>query len=103
MGGGTKFTTAGGEYTFEVLPDLESGVIEARINRAILSIPECGQCENCVNKGTVKRCCVKRLEERHRLLRIETNLLFVFWWYQQKTKDRNQGRRCRTEESKDSP
>ena len=70
--GGTKFTTAGGEYTFEVLPDLESGVIEARINRAILSIPECGQCDNCVNKGTVKRCCVKRLEERHRLLRIET-------------------------------
>jgi hypothetical protein len=70
--GGTKFTTAGGENTFEVLPELESGVIEARINRAILSIPECGQCDNCVNKGTVRRLCVRRLEERRRLLRAET-------------------------------
>jgi len=70
--GGTKFTTAGGEYTFEVLPELESGVIEARINRAILSIPECGQCENCINKGTVRRLCVRRLEERKRLIRNET-------------------------------
>ena len=70
--GGTKFTTAGGEYTFEVLPELESGVIEARISKAILSIPECGQCDNCVNKGTVRRLCVKRLEERRRLIRLET-------------------------------
>ncbi len=70
--GGTKFTTAGGEYTFEVLPDLESGVIEERINKAVLSIPECGQCDNCVNKGTVKKLCVKRLDERRRLIRLET-------------------------------
>ena len=70
--GGTKFTTAGGENTFEVLPDLESGVIEERISRAILSIPECGQCVNCVNKGTVRKACVKRLDERRRLIRLET-------------------------------
>ena len=70
--GGTKFTTAGGENTFEVLPDLESGVIEERISRAILSIPECGQCDNCVNKGTVRKACVKRLDERRRLIRLET-------------------------------
>lgn len=70
--GGTKFTTAGGEYTFEVLPELESGVIEARVNRPILQIPECGQCDNCINKGIVRRLCVRRLEERRRLLRNET-------------------------------
>jgi len=70
--GGTTFTTAGGEYTFEVLPDLESGAIEARINRSILAIPECGRCENCINKGTVRRLCVKRLEERQRLIKNET-------------------------------
>lgn len=70
--GGTKFTTAGGENSFEVLPDLESGVIEERISRAILSIPECGQCDNCVNKGTVRKACVKRLDERRRLIRLET-------------------------------
>mmetsp|Transcript_746 Transcript_746/g.1805 ORF Transcript_746/g.1805 Transcript_746/m.1805 type:complete len:1548 (-) Transcript_746:262-4905(-) len=70
--GGTKFTTAGGENTFEVLPELESGVMEARFNKSILAIPECGQCDNCVNKGTIRRLCVKRLDERQRLLRNET-------------------------------
>merc|ERR1712216_306952 len=38
----------------------------------ILSIPVCGQCDNCVNKGTVRKACVKRLEERRRLIRLET-------------------------------
>jgi len=73
--GGTTFTTAGGEHTFEVLPDLESGAIEARINRSILSIEECGQCAHCTNKGTtggVNKLCMRRLEERRRLIRNET-------------------------------
>merc|ERR1712238_126074 len=71
--GGTTFTTAGGEHAFEVLPDLESGAIEAHINRSILSIEECGQCEYCTNKGNgVKKLCMRRLEERRRLIRNET-------------------------------
>jgi SWI/SNF-related matrix-associated actin-dependent regulator of chromatin subfamily A member 5 len=71
--GGTTFTTAGGEHHFEVLPELESGAIEARINRSILSIEECGQCENCINKGRgVRKLCMRRLEERRRLIRNET-------------------------------
>merc|ERR1711865_58936 len=73
--GGTTFTTAGGEHHFEVLPELESGAIEARINRSILSIEECGQCENCTNKGRgVRKLCMRRLEERKRLIRNATKV-----------------------------
>ncbi|KAG7370050.1 helicase [Nitzschia inconspicua] len=70
--GGTTFTTAGGDLTFEVLPDLESGAIEARINKPILKIPECGQCENCISKGSARKLCVRRLEERNKLIIAET-------------------------------
>jgi hypothetical protein len=70
--GGTTFTTAGGEYSFEVLPDLESGAIEARINKPILKIPICGQCENCLNNGSVRKLCIRRLEERTKLIIAET-------------------------------
>ncbi|KAL3919052.1 MAG: hypothetical protein SGILL_003948 [Bacillariaceae sp.] len=69
--GGTTFTTAGGEYTFEVLPDLESGAIEGRLNQPVLKIPECGQCANCVNKSS-GMLCVKRLEKRKNLIITET-------------------------------
>jgi hypothetical protein len=70
--GGTSFTTAGGEYTFEVLPDLESGAIEARINQPILKVPECGQCENCVSKDSNRKLCIKRTEKRKNLIASET-------------------------------
>ncbi|KAL3915861.1 MAG: hypothetical protein SGILL_005448 [Bacillariaceae sp.] len=70
--GGTSFTTAGGEYTFEVLPDLESGAIEARINQPILKVSECGQCENCVSKEPNRKLCVKRMDRRKNLIITET-------------------------------
>jgi SLIDE len=70
--GGTTFTTVGGEVTFEVLPDLESGAIEARINKPVLQVPECGQCENCISKGPIRKLCVRRLEERKKLILAET-------------------------------
>lgn len=56
---------------FEVLPELDSGEIEARISRAILKVPECGQCENCLRKGTVRKLCVKRIEVRNTLIAAE--------------------------------
>lgn len=56
---------------FEVLPELESGEIEARISRAILKRQECGQCESCVHKGTPRKLCVKRLETRNHLIAAE--------------------------------
>jgi len=70
--GGTTFTTAGGEFTFEVLPELESGEIEARLSKPLLKIPACGQCENCIDKGDIRKLCVRRMEERKRLIIAET-------------------------------
>jgi len=68
-------STAAIENQFEVLPDLENGVIEARINRAILAIEECGHCENCISKGRgVRKLCMRRLEERKRLIRNATKV-----------------------------
>jgi SWI/SNF-related matrix-associated actin-dependent regulator of chromatin subfamily A member 5 len=56
---------------FEVLPELDSGEIESKISRAILKVPECGQCENCLSKGTVRTLCVKRMEVRNTLIGAE--------------------------------
>lgn len=42
--------------------------VERNINPMILKIPACGQCENC---NTNTRLCVKRIEERDRLLTAE--------------------------------
>merc|ERR1712232_650830 len=38
-----------------------NGDIEARINKGVLQVPECGQCKNCCDT-TRKRLCINRSE-----------------------------------------
>lgn len=71
-GSGGATTMNGGDTQFEVLPEIESGEIEARICRRVLQVPECGQCENCINQGGIRRLCGRRLEARRRLIAEET-------------------------------
>jgi hypothetical protein len=50
---------------------LENGEVEARINLAVLRVPECGQCNNCTEKGQTRKLCEKRLEARNKLMDVE--------------------------------
>ena len=60
----------------EVLPEIESGEMEAKVSRRILQVPECGQCENCVNRGgVVRKLCLRRLDTRKKLIAEETAAL----------------------------
>jgi hypothetical protein len=51
---------------------LENGQVEATINKAVLRVPECGQCGNCTDKGQIRKLCEKRLHERNLLVAAET-------------------------------
>ena len=66
-----KPATASGEEKMPIA--LENGEIEARINSAVLRVPECGQCMSCTEKAQSKKLCKKRLEIRKRLVEEETN------------------------------
>jgi hypothetical protein len=60
----------------EVLPEIESGEMEAKVSKRILLVPECGHCENCNGKsGGIRKLCLKRLEARKRLVAEETAAL----------------------------
>lgn len=48
--------------------ELENGEIEARINRSVLRVPECGQCRNCTDKDQITMLCEKRMEVRKKLV-----------------------------------
>jgi hypothetical protein len=45
--------------------------IEAKINAAVLRIPECGECQSCLDDSS-RKLCDKRKEAREELIRIET-------------------------------
>ena len=55
----------------ETAIELENGEIEARVNLAVLKVPECGQCKNCTDKGQARKLCEKRLAERTKLVAAE--------------------------------
>lgn len=77
--GFSSLTLANGHYKFDVVPDIESGAIEERINRSVLAIEECGLCENCVSKGRgVKKLCLRRLDKRQKLIANETKIMLKF-------------------------
>jgi SWI/SNF-related matrix-associated actin-dependent regulator of chromatin subfamily A member 5 len=57
--------------------ELENGEIEARINLAVLRVPECGQCRNCTDKSQTGKLCEKRLEERTNLFATEMNKIEI--------------------------
>jgi hypothetical protein len=53
---------------------VQDGVnLEARINPAVLRVPACRQCANCLNSNT--KLCFERLEIRNRLLKEEEDRL----------------------------
>jgi hypothetical protein len=49
--------------------ELETGEIEAIISQEILKTPECGQCANCIETGTVRKLCENRLAVRRKLVK----------------------------------
>jgi hypothetical protein len=59
----------------EQLAALENGDVEARINVAVLRVPECGQCKSCTEKTEARKLCEKRLEARKKLIAQETKLI----------------------------
>lgn len=61
----------------EIPLELENGDVEARINQAVLRVPECGQCEHCLEKGPVRKLCVKRIEARKQLVEVETKKILA--------------------------
>ena len=75
---------------------LENGEIEALINKAILKVPECGQCANCIDKGQIRRLCEKRLESRKKLIAAETKRLKEL---EGKGSDKKKGNKKRKAES----
>ena len=54
---------------------LENGEIETRINKAVLRVPECGQCRNCVGKGPMRKLCENRMAVRKKLVAQETKAI----------------------------
>ena len=70
---------AGGPHTSadnnkELLKDI---TIEDAINAEILRVPECGECKYCVEDGSIKRLCVKRLVKCKQLLFAVSNTLII--------------------------
>lgn len=55
---GGQHITENGAYT-----DLDGVDMEAYVNKAVLSVPECGECKFCVDRKT-RKLCVKRLKVR---------------------------------------
>lgn len=56
---------SGGQHITEngTLTDLDGVDMEAYVNRAVLSVPECGECSSCTD-NKVRKLCTKRLEVR---------------------------------------
>lgn len=53
---------------------VQEGVeVEGRMQKAILKVPPCLQCENCISAN--RKLCVKRLEVRNKLIQAETKKL----------------------------
>jgi hypothetical protein len=72
-GGPTTLTDKDGKPT--KVQVVEQNDIEGKINKAILKIPECGQCRNCTEKNTKRKLCEQRLEVRCKLVAAETKKL----------------------------
>eukprot|EP00980_Cylindrotheca_fusiformis_P022389 scaffold9267_cov168-Cylindrotheca_fusiformis.AAC.1 len=57
-------------------PEIDNGELEARINKGVLRVPECGQCKNCTEKADRRKLCEKRMEARKKLIAAEKKLIY---------------------------
>uniref|UniRef100_A0A7S1V1Z3 Chromatin-remodeling complex ATPase chain n=1 Tax=Grammatophora oceanica TaxID=210454 RepID=A0A7S1V1Z3_9STRA len=63
--------TKEGREALNVLRDTNGETVEARINKGVLKVPQCGQCESCTDKNN-RQLCTARLAARKRLVEAET-------------------------------
>ena len=72
--------------------------IEAKINAAVLRVPECGVCQNCLD-GSSRRLCVERMEAREKLIHAETKRMKDS---SGKSGDKKTGKKRKLDATKDS-
>lgn len=72
----SSITLKAPKETKEEPPEMENGELEARINKGVLQVPECGQCKNCTEKTDTRKLCERRLETRKQLIAAETKVIF---------------------------
>ena len=61
---------SGGQHITEngLLTDLDGVDMEAYVNKAVLAVPECGVCKNCLDRKSTK-LCLKRKEVREEMIK----------------------------------
>mmetsp|Transcript_32033 Transcript_32033/g.77833 ORF Transcript_32033/g.77833 Transcript_32033/m.77833 type:complete len:1506 (-) Transcript_32033:63-4580(-) len=60
-------------------PEIENGELEARINKRILQVPACGNCEACTEDTIRRKLCKKRMEAREKLIVSEKKAIYKAW------------------------
>jgi hypothetical protein len=72
--------------------ELENGELEARINLAVLRVPECGQCAKFTEKSQSRKLCEKRMEARKKLIAAEKKLIYKVY-----KEDKKNGKKRKSE------